>query len=104
MLAGEITFGIQNTNPASPESRQPPGTITQMVSYFEKGEEVVRLHQFVLPDGSLGGSGLPDPKTIYEGPIAYLQRRKARNWREKLCYFISDTTDRICWKLGIEVD
>jgi len=104
MLAGEITFKVNRHKPASAESGQPLGTMSQEISYFENGVEIVRVHQFVLPDGSLGGSGLPDPKRIYEGNTAYHLRSPAKNWREKISFYLSDTRDRIFWRFGIEVD
>ena len=35
-----------------------------MVAYFESDQKVALVHQVVLPDGSLGASGLPDPKEL----------------------------------------
>jgi hypothetical protein len=33
--------------------------------YFIAGDSYVALaHQFLLPDGTLGGSGRPDPKVV----------------------------------------
>jgi len=104
MLAGEITFKITRNKPASPESGQPPGTMSQEVVYSENGVEVVRLQQFVLLNGTLGASGRPDPKRIYEGEIAYRLRQPAKNGRERIRFYLSDLRDRICWWFGIEVD
>ena len=36
---------------------------------------VAEVHQYVRPDGSLGGSGLPDPKRLYKDGILYAVRR-----------------------------
>jgi hypothetical protein len=45
----------------------PPGTEAQIVYYFEGESRVAVVHQFVLPDGSIGASGLPDPKWLRDG-------------------------------------
>ncbi|MEK7692793.1 MAG: hypothetical protein AAB349_01210, partial [Chloroflexota bacterium] len=51
---------------------EPPGTVSHIVRYFDKGGRVVAIvHEFVLPDGSRGGSGRPDPKWVRIGPRAY---------------------------------
>lgn len=42
----------------------PHGTRKQMVAYFEGSQKVALVHQVALPDGSLGASGLPDPKEL----------------------------------------
>jgi hypothetical protein len=104
MLAGEITSKVTRNKPASPQSGQPPGTMSQEVVYSENNLEVARVHQFVLPSGALGGSGFPDPKRIYEDGIAYHLRSPAQSSREKIRFYLSDQRDRICWWIGIEVD
>lgn len=48
----------------SPTSGQPRGALSQTVAYFRNGERVAEAHRFLLRDGSLGGSGLPDPKFV----------------------------------------
>lgn len=45
---------------------------TQLVKYEnDKGVEVARVHQYLLEDGSLGASGLPDPKRICQKGTVY---------------------------------
>ncbi len=48
-------------------SNWPPGTRSESVWYIDSRsrKDVVLVHRFLLPDGSLGGSGLPDPKVIW---------------------------------------
>lgn len=59
-------------HPAPPESGQPYCTRSQEVSYFDKDDqEVARVHQYLRPDGTLGGSGRPDPKRVFQGGILY---------------------------------
>jgi hypothetical protein len=49
-------------------SHQLPGTRSQSVPYFLMGDKIAVCHQYTRPDGSLGGSGKPDPKMLqYQG-------------------------------------
>ena len=44
-----------------------------MVEYIDANDNQIALvHQYRLPDGNLGGSGLPDPKKLLVGDILYL--------------------------------
>ncbi|MEX2431140.1 MAG: hypothetical protein WD645_04395 [Dehalococcoidia bacterium] len=44
------------------------GTRSQLVRYIDAdGELLVEVHQYLRPDGSLGASGLPDPKRMRVG-------------------------------------
>jgi hypothetical protein len=53
-------------------SREPPGTRSQSVPYFLMGVKIAVCHQYVRPDGSLGASGLPDPKLVeYQGQVLF---------------------------------
>ena len=51
---------------ADPErSGEPFCTMSQTINYFTlTGERVARIHQYQRPDGSIGGSGKPDPKWL----------------------------------------
>lgn len=50
----------------------PAGSVSQEVRYYNQdNEEVARVHQYVKPDGTLGGSGLPDPKRLLIDGILY---------------------------------
>jgi hypothetical protein len=49
-------------------SHQLPGTRSQSVPYFLMGDKIAVCYQYTRPDGSLGGSGKPDPKMLhYQG-------------------------------------
>ncbi len=49
-----------------------------MISYLNgEGQRVFTVHQYLRPDGSIGGSGLPDPKFLVEGGIEYWCREGA---------------------------
>lgn len=69
---GLITAISHSQSPASPRSNQPEGTISELVDYFHGHELIATAHRFVLPDGSIGASGLPDPKMVVSGGTMYL--------------------------------
>lgn len=59
-------------------ANQPPGTKSQLVYYYEKElTQVAIVHQYVLPDGSIGASGLPDPKWVYWEGLIYAKAPEA---------------------------
>lgn len=61
------------------EAGQVIGTLTQMLSYRDaEGNEVARVHRYLRPDGTIGGSGRPDPKRLLENGVLY-RLVKARN-------------------------
>ena len=58
--------------PSPEESGEPFCTRSQIVaSYDASGERVAVVHQYLRPDGSIGGSGRPEPKALVEGGIIY---------------------------------
>lgn len=68
--AGEIEAKIRrNKHPNVIAAWVPYCTYSQEVSYRRKrdGEELARVHQYFRPDGTLGASGLPDPKRLRVG-------------------------------------
>lgn len=46
------------------QMRFPRGTRSQLVMYDDGEREVAIAHRYLFPDGSIGGSGKPDPKRI----------------------------------------
>jgi hypothetical protein len=42
-----------------------------LVYWNQEREPVALVHQYVRPDGSIGGSGLPDPKRVVIGGTVY---------------------------------
>jgi hypothetical protein len=54
---------------APAESGQPPGTLSQRVRYFSGKILVAVVHQYLLPNGRIGASGLPDPKWLRDGEV-----------------------------------
>lgn len=60
----------QRCNP--PPDGHPEGTRSQIVYYLDAaGYRVAVVHQYVLPDDTIGGSGQPDPKYLRHGGIIY---------------------------------
>ena len=81
---------IEDQGPAHPEFGQEPGAQSQMVAYYEPGTgegrlfgpKVAVVHRYVNPDGTLGASGTPDPKSIkHEGQLYF--GKKPKNPRGK---------------------
>ncbi len=47
-------------------------TYSQRVAYFEEdGTKVAEVHQYYQPDGTIGASGLPDPKMLLYNGVVY---------------------------------
>ncbi len=65
---------IRSGHPAPHRSGQPFCTQSQMVGYYEAGrhQRVALVHQYLRPDGKIGGSGRPDPKAVLDGDTLYL--------------------------------
>ena len=62
---------MKESHPSPQPASEPFCTRSQMISYMDaQGTEVARVHQYLRPDGTIGGSGKPDPKRIsHEGDI-----------------------------------
>lgn len=70
---GELHTKILYNRPSHPNSKQPEGTRSQRLGYYDRdGNEVAVVHQFVLPDNTLGASGKPDPKRVLVGTTVYM--------------------------------
>jgi hypothetical protein len=66
--AGEFTSYVKRnkhrTNPPPPG--EPLCTWSQIVYYYDGQQKPVAIvHQYLRPDGTLGASGLPDPKRLF---------------------------------------
>lgn len=70
----ELVASVEREHLAPPGAGQPPGTMSRMVWYFDLHfNRVALVHEYRLPDGSVGASGRPDPKRlILEGEILYV--------------------------------
>jgi len=52
-------------HPSPRDSGEPPCTRSQIIAYLDSsGHRVAVVHQYLRKDGSLGGSGRPDPKKL----------------------------------------
>ena len=67
MLNGELTAKVRSDRiPKRQKKGHPPGTRSQYVVYYDvNNNPVAGVHQYLLPDGTLGASGRPDPKVIF---------------------------------------
>lgn len=67
LALGEIKGKVVRQSVPLPGNNQPAGTIAQIVFYYEGETRVAIVHQYLLIDGTLGASGLPDPKWLLDG-------------------------------------
>ena len=68
VLSGQFFELVLPPGRPSASSHQPAGTLSQFVLYMDGGNVVAEAHRFLLPDGEIGASGLPDPKgVLFEG-------------------------------------
>jgi len=65
VLRGELETVLEDDRFVRDEVGLPQGARSQMVWYLgPDGQKLVLVHQYLLPDGSIGGSGRPDPKRM----------------------------------------
>ncbi len=58
----------RNSHLSAPPPTEPYCTNSQIVMYYDENNSVVAIvHQYLRPDGTLGGSGKPDPKRLWIG-------------------------------------
>lgn len=56
---------IADRHPSLPKANEPLCTRSQIIAYLTpQGQRVAVVHQYLRPDGTLGASGRPDPKTL----------------------------------------
>ena len=67
LARGEIEAEVDDEYDAPLSAGQPHGTKSQRVIYSRGGEQIAIVHQYLLPDGRIGASGLPDPKWLRDG-------------------------------------
>ena len=74
--AGELRSYVEfEGHPSPTRSHEPPCTRSQYVSFCEHdGTRRVDVHQYLRPNGQLGGSGRPDPKWIFHDGVIYAQQ------------------------------
>jgi hypothetical protein len=65
----------RNAHPELPPKREPYCTHSQIVFYYDENYEFLAVvHQYMRPDGSIGASGLPDPKKLVWNNRIYATR------------------------------
>ena len=79
VISGELTTVLKpggNRHLKKRPADIPYCTYSQMINYVNAdGELVALVHQYLLPDGSIGASGLPDPKLLFL-PDRIIQHKK----------------------------
>jgi hypothetical protein len=66
------TVILETRHPCLVAAAEPFCTQSQMISYRgQDGNEVARVHQYLRPDGTIGASGRPDPKRLFQDGILY---------------------------------
>jgi hypothetical protein len=74
-----IAVVIEARHPSLTLANEPFCTWSQMISYLDKNNnEVARVHQYLRPDRTLGASGRPDPKRLFENGILYRLPKKPK--------------------------
>ena len=72
MQNGEFRSYILHLTRRRSGDRRVRHPMSRMVEYRDHiGRRVALVHQYRLPDGSLGGSGKPDPKFVVVGDTTY---------------------------------
>lgn len=88
VISGEFTTVIRKERvPKRQKPGHPPGTRSQFVYYYDSdGNKLAGVHQYLLPDGTLGASGKPDPKYIFlpDCTVAVRARQKLDSLEESL--------------------
>ena len=63
---------MREGHPSPVRSGQPHCTYSQILSFWDsQGNKVAVCHQYKRPDGTIGGSGKPDPKRIMVGDTIF---------------------------------
>ena len=78
LLDGELFDLTLDERPAPQTAGQPPGTLSRLDAIYEQGVKVAEVHYYLLPDGSVGASGMPDPKAVLVDDVLYLLEGRRR--------------------------
>lgn len=72
---GELALGpepVEEHHPSPPLAAEPFCTRSQLLEYISKtGKRIALVHQYLRPDGTIGLSGLPDPKGVLDKGVWY---------------------------------
>jgi hypothetical protein len=71
--SGALATVVQRDGHPSPDqSGEPFCTRSQIVAYYDPAlGRVAVVHQYLRQDGTIGGSGRPDPKQLIEGGVVF---------------------------------
>jgi hypothetical protein len=71
--AGEFAIVLRReSHPTLAGSTEPFCTRSQILAYLDQdGERIAVVHRYLRADGTLGGSGRPDPKMLIEDGVIY---------------------------------
>lgn len=74
--AGEFRQALEKESHLDPlKTAEPLCTHSQFLIYYDKEDnEIARVHQYKRPDGTLGGTGRPDPKRLILEDVIYFTR------------------------------
>lgn len=78
--SGDLNAIIERSrHPALPLANEPFCTESQQVSYYDAdGNEVARAHQYKRTDGTIGLSGKPDPKRLFQDGTLYRLEKSSK--------------------------
>jgi hypothetical protein len=63
----------KDQHPSAPKAPVPICTRSQLIKYLNAaGVEIAMVHQYLQPDGTLGATGRPDPKRLFEDGVLYV--------------------------------
>lgn len=69
---GEVSTRVLVSSPAPPGLPFPEGTQSQRIAFIDAtGRQFAVAHQYRKPDGTLAGSGRPDPKELLVDDMLY---------------------------------
>src|SRR6476661_1025519 len=73
---GEFTELVWREGHPSPKrSGEPFCTRSQVIRYLDRSNRLVAVvHQYLRPNGTVGGSGMPDPKRMFKNGVIYAVR------------------------------
>ena len=68
--AGRLREVVVKDRPC-PLASEPAGTRSQMVADVDGVRRVALVHRYLRPDGTVGASGMPDPKELLDDDVLY---------------------------------
>ncbi len=93
--SGELKEIVRKSKLVKAASRQPKGTKSESVVYVEiaTDSQVARIHRYVLPDGRIGPSGEPDPKSLVVAVVSFGLFEGDDQFKKDPCYLFPG----FCW-------